>query len=184
MSFYVLAFNIDRDGPTTNDFTKIIEVVVIDNNYKELDYGLFSLNEDSSIDEDIAKMMEEFIIFVCKWEKNSKDDNIELYRVCDNYKYNVQYFINVDINYSYNNLLPLPYYFSRKEYGQVWDTHSLVKGYLMGRHKDTTKGLNDFMKKFIPGYKKDVKKNSVIIAYVFVYILNNINKSNQKCLIL
>ncbi len=158
-SFWVLAFDIERSGPTEKYDTIAIGATVLNSDFRvlgELMETAYSKEETifdkRCYDEFWSKhisilnqlenttklshaekqknMITNFVNFVKAWETEARKQNILLYRVCDNSSFDV-HFINILISKYIEGILPFPYELSTNKYGHVWETHSMMKGALL-----------------------------------------------------
>ena len=171
----VLAFDIERSGATSQYDTIAIGAVVLDSNFKELDryymncyfpgetkfedrcYTQFWSKNldvlenliytgDLSMATREKEMIAGFQEFRAKWENYARENDIKLYLASDNNVYDGG-FINELIYKHMPGALPIPYSASTQEYESFYESHSMIKGFLLAHDINEDWGLYDKLKK-------------------------------------
>lgn len=138
-------------------------------------------NPDNSYIQKQKNMIAGFVEFVKKWENLAREQNIKLYRVCDNTAFDVHFINQMIYKFVSRKMLPFPYEFSTQKYGTLWETHSVMKGLLMAQHPEGARadwGFSKSLRKLYPKLPRcKVQSDHMphhdaqVIAHEFVWLM-------------
>jgi hypothetical protein len=201
----VLAFDIERAGATREYDTIAIGAVVMDSNYNELGRYYFdcyypettfeprcyeqfwSKNQNilekmlytgpQSKNEREKEMICGFFEFRKKWEQYAETNNMNYYLVSDNNVFDGG-FINELMFKHMSDKLPIPYNASKQEYDTFYETHSIMKGFLLNQRinkewnlfEEIAKTIN--VPKCVVNHDHNPANDAYVIAFEMVCLLN------------
>ena len=212
--YWVLAFDIERAGATEEFDTIAIGATVLDSNYvalgsylstcyvpgetrfekkcydefwskhKHILKALENVDTKLSRKEKEKQMITGFVDFVKAWENKAQQQHVQLHRVCDNSPFDV-HFINILIYEYYNSTLnPFPYQFNTRQYGSLWETHSMMKGFLLATNnaekaRSKNWGFSGIIRKMYPHLPKCAitqdhmpHHDAHVIAHQFIWLMS------------
>jgi hypothetical protein len=207
-----LAFDIERSGATNQYDTIALGACVVDSNFTCLDtyfcncyfpketvfeprcmeqfwstkteiLNSFIYTGTKTKLEREKEMIEGFQAFRAKWEEYASVNKLNYYLTSDNNVYDGG-FVNELIYKHMPNVLPIPYSAGKQEYETFFESHSMLKGFLLSKNNSNEFGdwgLSDLIYKNKLMNKCPIQQdhNPVNDAYVIAYetqgLLNSFN---------